>query len=71
MLLLGGRATDKWGPLFAVAMSWAAFVVGFVVWMVMLGRDGEDRAAHLHLFNWVPAGLVQPRRRHAASTSCR
>ena len=56
VLLFGGRATDKWGPLFATAMSWAAFVVGFVVWMAMLGRDGENRAAHLHLFNWVPAG---------------
>ena len=56
VLLFGGRATDKWGPWFATAMSWAAFVVGFVVWMAMLGRDGEERAAHLHLFNWVPAG---------------
>ncbi len=56
MLLFGGRATDKWGPLFAVAMSWAAFVVGFVVWISMVGRGGEERAAHIHLFNWVPAG---------------
>ena len=56
VLLFGGRATDKWGPLFATAMSWAAFVVGFVVWMAMLGRDGEEREAHLHLFSWVPAG---------------
>lgn len=56
VLLLGGRATDKWGPVFAVAMSWAAFVVGFVVWIAMLGRDAEERAQHLHLFSWVPAG---------------
>lgn len=56
VLLFGGRATDTWGPLFATAMSWAAFVVGFVVWMAMLGRDGENREMHLHLFNWVPAG---------------
>ena len=56
VLLLGGRATDKWGPVFAVAMSWAAFVVGFVVWIAMLGRDGEARTQHLHLFSWVPAG---------------
>ena len=56
VLLFGGRATDKWGPLFAVAMSWAAFVVGFVVWISMVGRGGEERAAHIHLFNWVPAG---------------
>jgi NADH-quinone oxidoreductase subunit L len=56
VLLLGGRATDKWGPLFAVAMSWAAFVVGLLVWIAMLGRHGEARAEHLHLFSWVPAG---------------
>ncbi len=56
VLLFGGRATDKWGPLFAVAMSWAAFLVGFIVWISMLGRDGGARAQHLHLFNWVPAG---------------
>jgi NADH-quinone oxidoreductase subunit L len=56
VLLLGGRATDRWGPLFAVAMSWAAFVVGLLVWIAMLGRDGEARAEHLHLFSWVPAG---------------
>jgi len=56
VLLLGGRATDKWGPWFAVAMSWAAFVVGFLVWIAMLGRDAEARPAHLHLFSWVPAG---------------
>ncbi len=56
VLLFGGRATDKWGPVFAVAMSWASFVVGFFVWMEMLGRDAESRAASLHLFEWVPAG---------------
>ncbi len=56
VLLLGGKATDKWGPLAATGLSWASFVVGFVVWMVMLGRDGESRAVSIHLFNWVPAG---------------
>jgi NADH-quinone oxidoreductase subunit L len=56
VLLLGGRATDRWGPLFATGLSWAAFVVGFVLWIVMLGRDGESRAASIHLFDWVPAG---------------
>lgn len=56
VLLVGGRATDKWGPVFATAMSWASFVVGFFVWMAMLGRDAEQRAVSLHLFEWVPAG---------------
>jgi NADH-quinone oxidoreductase subunit L len=56
VLLLGGRATDKWGPLFATAMSWAAFVVGAIIWISMIGRDTGARAASLHLFSWVPAG---------------
>jgi NADH-quinone oxidoreductase subunit L len=56
VLLLGGRATDRWGPLFATAMSWASFLVGLVVWAAMLGRGAEERAASLHLFSWVPAG---------------
>ena len=59
VLLFGGRATDRWGPLFAVAMSWAAFVVGFVVWLSMIGRDAESRAASVHLFEWIPAGSLK------------
>ena len=56
VLLLGGRATDAWGPLFATLMSWGSFVVGFVLWMLMLGRGADQRAASIHLFDWVPAG---------------
>ena len=59
VLLLGGRAADKWGPLLAVALSWGSFVVGFILWMLMLGREGEERAASIHLFEWVPAGSFQ------------
>ncbi len=56
VLLLGGRATDKWGPLAATGLSWAAFVVGFATWIAMLGRAPEARAESIHLFDWVPAG---------------
>lgn len=56
VLLLGGRATDKWGPMFATAMSWASFAVGFLIWMSMLSRADGERPASLHLFDWVPAG---------------
>ena len=35
ILLLGGRRTDKFGPLLAVGMSWASFVVG-LAFMVQL-----------------------------------
>src|SRR6478736_8661353 len=56
ILLLGGRRTDKFGPVLATALSWGAFVVGAIVFIAMLGRGAEERAAHLHLFSWVPAG---------------
>ncbi len=56
ILLIGGRATDRWGPLLAVGLSWAAFVVGVLVWVAMLGRDPGARAQSLHLYSWVPAG---------------
>ncbi|MDF2093184.1 NADH-quinone oxidoreductase subunit L [Knoellia sp. 3-2P3] len=59
VLLLGGRATDKWGPVFATAMSWAAFVVGFLVWIAMIGRPEAERAMQMTLFEWVPAGSFQ------------
>ena len=56
VLLLGGRATDRWGPLAAVGLSWASFVVGFVLWIAMLGRPTAERPESLHLYDWVPAG---------------
>jgi NADH-quinone oxidoreductase subunit L len=59
VLLLGGRATDKWGPVFATAMSWASFVVGFLVWLAMIGRPEAERAMQMTLFEWVPAGSFQ------------
>ncbi|MFC5982429.1 NADH-quinone oxidoreductase subunit L [Knoellia sp. GCM10027209] len=59
VLLIGGRATDKWGPVFATAMSWASFVVGFLVWIAMIGRPEAERAMQMTLFEWVPAGSFQ------------
>ena len=56
VLLLGGRATDKWGHYFATALSWAAFVVGAAVFLQMLGNDPEHRSFHLRLFDWISAG---------------
>jgi NADH-quinone oxidoreductase subunit L len=59
VLLLGGRRTDKFGPLLATALSWAAFVVGALVFFQMLGRGAEDRAQEVNLFDWVTAGSFQ------------
>ncbi len=55
-LLIGGRATDKWGHYLATLLSWAAFVVAAVVFFQMLGNDPQHRSFHLRLFDWISAG---------------
>ncbi|GAA4412372.1 NADH-quinone oxidoreductase subunit L [Fodinibacter luteus] len=59
VLLLGGRRTDRVGPLLATALSWGSFVVGVVVLLQLVGLAAEERAQHLTLWNWVPAGAFQ------------
>ena len=61
VLLVGGRRTDSFGPGLAVGLSWASFGVGIAIILEMLGRATPDRAQHLELFTWIPAGsLVLP-----------
>ncbi len=55
-LLLGGRRTDRVGPGLATGLSWASFAVGFVILLQLLGLAAEERAQHLALWSWVPAG---------------
>lgn len=59
LLLLGGKATNAWGHLLATALSWASFVLGFILLFAMIGRGHEERAAHVGGWNWVPAGQFQ------------
>jgi NADH-quinone oxidoreductase subunit L len=59
ILLLGGRRTDKIGPLLGTGMSWASFVVGLVMMVQLLGLAADDRAMQLTLWNWIPAGAFQ------------
>ncbi|MGC5585315.1 NADH-quinone oxidoreductase subunit L [Ornithinimicrobium sp. W1665] len=56
LLLLGGRATDRWGPLLATVLSWSSFAVGVLVIVQMLGLAPEERALQLPLWEWVAAG---------------
>src|SRR3954471_23225142 len=56
ILLLGGRRTDKWGPLLGVAMSLASFVVGVVTFVAMLGQSGGERSRLVHVFQWISVG---------------
>jgi NADH-quinone oxidoreductase subunit L len=55
-LMLGGRRTDKFGPLLATGLSWASFVVGAVLFIAMLGQPAAERSQTVFLFSWVPAG---------------
>lgn len=57
VLLLGGRRSDRWGPLFAVAMVWIAFAIGAVQFIAMLGKPSEDRAFGQDLYTWATAGI--------------
>lgn len=59
ILLIGGRRTDKWGALLATALSWAAFLVGLVIFFQMLGRDAGNRAQTVQLYEWVTGGSFQ------------
>src|SRR3954466_11166310 len=57
ILLLGGRRTDKWGPLLACGMTGAAFVYGLFAFFDLHSR--ADRSVDLHLFSWIPVNGFQ------------
>ncbi len=59
VLLIGGRRTDRFGPLLAVFLSWGSFFIGLLVVLSMVGRSPQARAMGVHLFDWLPAGQFQ------------
>jgi NADH-quinone oxidoreductase subunit L len=59
LLLVGGKRTNRFGPLLATALSWGSFVVGLLIVIPMVGRDDASRPMHLTLFDWLPAGQFQ------------
>jgi NADH-quinone oxidoreductase subunit L len=58
-LLLGGRRTDRFGPLLATGLSWSSFVVGLLVVGQLVGFDAAERAQRVALWSWIPAGSFQ------------
>ncbi len=54
VLLLGGRRTDRWGPLLACATVGASFLYALVAFLAL--RGSAERSIDLHLFSWVPVG---------------
>ena len=56
ILLLGGRATDKWGHWLGLAASAASFVYAVPLFFNLAGLDAADRSRDLYLFSWIPVG---------------
>jgi NADH-quinone oxidoreductase subunit L len=59
VLLLGGRRTNGFGHLLGTAASVASFVVGVVLFLAMLGREGSERVLGQTLYSWIPVGGLQ------------
>jgi NADH-quinone oxidoreductase subunit L len=56
ILLIGGRRTDRWGPLLATALPIGSFVLSLVMFIVSLGRDEGERQVTQHLYTWIQTG---------------
>ncbi|MEV7779685.1 NADH-quinone oxidoreductase subunit L [Kitasatospora sp. NPDC088351] len=59
LLLLGGRAFDRFGHWLATALAALSFGFGLALFASMLGRDAEQRAVTTRLFSWVPVNGFQ------------
>ena len=55
-LLLLGRIANKWGHLFATAISASTFGIGLYEFFAMRSRSGDARSATQHLFEWISVG---------------
>jgi NADH-quinone oxidoreductase subunit L len=56
ILLIGGRRTNGFGPIFATALVGVAFVIALIQFLQMLGQPAEERAFTQTLFDWAPIG---------------
>ncbi|MGY1811743.1 NADH-quinone oxidoreductase subunit L [Blastococcus sp. SYSU D00820] len=58
VLLLGGRATDRWGHLLGTATVAAAFVLGLACTLQLAGAEEGERSVAVHLFTFVATGSL-------------
>ncbi len=56
ILLLGGKRTNAFGPVFATGLVATSFVIAAVQFLQMLGKPSEERAFTQSLFDWAPIG---------------
>ncbi|WP_338856562.1 NADH-quinone oxidoreductase subunit L [Gordonia hongkongensis] len=59
ILLLGGRATDRWGHLLGTGLAIASFAVALIMFTGMVSRSADDRVVSDVLFSWVPVGELR------------
>ncbi|MFI8524426.1 NADH-quinone oxidoreductase subunit L [Promicromonospora sukumoe] len=56
ILLLGGKATDRWGHWLGVTASAASGVLAIILLFRMIGTPAEGRSVDHHLWTWLSAG---------------
>ncbi|MEO8105966.1 MAG: NADH-quinone oxidoreductase subunit L, partial [Actinomycetes bacterium] len=56
VLLLGGRRTNSFGPLFATLLVGGSFLLGFLQFLQMVGQPATERSFAQTLFTWAPIG---------------
>ncbi len=56
VLLCGGRRLDRAGHWIGTLVAALSFVIGAVLFVGLLGRDGDDRELGATVFSWVPVG---------------
>ncbi len=56
ILLLGGRASDRWGHLLGTATAAGSFVLSLLLFLDLLGRAEEDRSVRQTLWEWIDVG---------------
>src|SRR3954453_21211568 len=54
VLLLGGRRTDKFGPLLGVVMAVASFVLAALTFIQLLGFAPGERRRGVELYDLIP-----------------
>ncbi|MEI2821135.1 MAG: NADH-quinone oxidoreductase subunit L [Marmoricola sp.] len=59
VLLIGGKATDKWGHLLGTATVAGSFAISLAAFIGLLGRGAEDRSIEQSLWTWFEAGSYQ------------
>jgi len=56
VLLLLGRASNRWGHLLGTLAPIASFVIGLVMFVTLLGRSQDQRSVALNLYDWISTG---------------